>query len=87
MCKLNTLHVDMDRWETFVKTTTSESGASRVVVDVDGTLGAALMEVVSTDVSATVSGPSFLSPSLGDHDYESIDSELPEEVRLPKNVF
>ena len=46
-----------------------------------------LMEAVSTDVSATVSGPSFLSPSLGDHDYESIDSELPEEVRLPKNVF
>ena len=89
MCKLNTLHVDMDRWETFVKTTTSESGASRVVVDVDGTLGAALFDgsCVSTDASATVSGSSSLSPILGDHDYESIDSELSEEVRLPKNVF
>ena len=48
-----------------------------------------LMEVVSvsTDASATVSGSSSLSPILGDHDYESIDSELSEEVRLPKNVF
>ena len=38
--KLNTLHVDI----TFVKTTTSESGSSRVVVDVDGTLGTALFD-------------------------------------------
>ena len=37
--------------------------------------------LVSTDASATVSGSSSLLPSLGDHDYESIDSELSEEVR------
>ena len=76
----------MDRWDTFVKTTTSETGASRVVVDLDGTLGAAAFDgsCVSTDVSASVSGSSSLSPK--DHDYELIidsESDLSEEVSKP----
>ena len=72
----------MDRWNTFVKTTTSESGASRVVIDLDGTLGAATFDgsCVSTDSSASVSGSSSLSPK--DHDYELVESDLSEEVSL-----
>ena len=74
--------VEMDRWDTFVKTTstTSESGASRVLVDLDGTLGASVFDgsCVSTDASASVNGSSSLSPK--DHDYELTDSDLSEEV-------
>ena len=79
------LFSNMDNWETYVKTTSSESGASRVVVDLDCTLGAALFEgsCEATDLSASVSGSSSLSPK--DDGYEVVESDSSEEVRIHNN--
>ena len=64
----------MDRWDTYFKTTSSESGASRVLVDLDGMLGASNFEgsCVATDLAASVSGSSSLSPR---DDYQVIESD------------
>ena len=69
----------MDRWDTYFKTTSSESGASRVLVDLDGTLGASNFEgsCVATDLAASVSGSSSLSPR---DDYQVIESDSSDEV-------
>ena len=71
----------MDRWDTYFKTASSESGASRVVVDLDGTFGTSNFEgcCVSTDLSASVSGSLSLSPK---DEYQVIESDSSDEVSL-----